>query len=619
MKLRSLLFALFCTLLPSLRAATDLATLLPEDTNIVFNLPDAHAFDKLEEHPLVKVFSTDEIKKLVGPFLAMQEKNKEMVAKIWKEEAGMSIEEARALMNGGIITGMRVRFADMVKARRAGLGGPAPELSPFQFMEGTVVAHFAGDEAAAEKYVNANIRVMAEVAKETAKLDEDEDEDEKPAPKFAAFPDDYQASVEDYAGVKVHLWKAKPGKPAVVETPCWALVDKVFIVGLSERALQESVDRLKKGGNSLADTANYKAISAIAKDDAGFGYVDIQGLAAPLIAELDENVKRGGVPPQSIRVVRALGVEKLDTAYMSFGVKGNGAHAEFGLTYHDKPAIMEFLAVDGPGTPPTFIPAEADSVGYGTIHLDRMLAVVEQVLAEADAGTAAMFASQLDSVRNNTGVDIKKNLLAHMGSEFWTATAPLPETGAKKKPADDEDEDELEPESTVMGLQLKDRKAFELSLTTLVNTFAPGGALFESRDVQGFTVKNIKNTPMQVGFVFTDDWLIISVGPQEFLEKVLSRIKKGGEGDSIFSLPHVKAALAALPGDDDGTSYMDFEAFVRSLLPPLKQLADLGTFGPDVDSDSFPEKLDIPLALVSRTYRDAKALRVRIHIETKAK
>lgn len=623
MRLYSTLLALLCTLLPSLRAATDLASMLPEDSTFVMNFPDAHAFDKMEEHPVAKVFTSDAMKKLMGPFLAMQEKNKKLVEKVWKEEAGMTMEEAQALANGGVAMGMRIRIVDMIMARKAGLGGPAPVPSPFQFMEGTMLMHFSGDESVAEKYVAANIRVMKEAAKEAAKVNEEEDEDAKPKMKFAAFPDDYEASVEEHAGVKVHMWKAKAGKPAMVETPCWALVDKVFVVGLSERSMHEALDRLKKGGNSLVDSPRYKAVAALAKDDAGFGYVDIQGIAAPLLGELDAQVKRGAVPPMSIQLMRALGVDKLDTAYASLGMKGSGVDMELGITYHGQPAIMEFIAIDGPGTPPAFIPAEADSVSYGTLHMEKMMAVVEKVLAEADAGTAAMFNAQLDALKTNTGVDIKKNLLAFIGTEYWSATAPLPERAAAKKPAkrddDDEEMEEADNESALMGIPLKDRKAFELSVNTLLNTFAPGGALFETREVQGFTVKNLKDSETEVGFVFTDDWLIVSMGPQDFLEKVLSRIKKGGGEDSIFSLPHVKSALSALPGDDDGTSYMDFEAFVRSMMPPLKQLAALGVFGPEVDEDTFPDKLEMPLALVSRTYRDADAFRIRIHLETKAK
>jgi hypothetical protein len=251
-----------------------------------------------------------------------------------------------------------------------------------------------------------------------------------------------------------------------------------------------------------------------------------------------------------------------------------------------------------------------------------MLDVALQVVADIDPDTAAMVNAQLDTLRKNTGVDIKKDLLAHLGTELWSASAPLPEKAGKgaaaKKPDDDFDPefDELGNESNLFGLKLKDRKAFELALDSLVNALAPGDAIFEKREVQGFTVKNVKNAP--VGYVITDDWAIINMGPQDLLEKVLARIKKGGGGEHLLTLPHVQSAIKALPGDDDGTSYMDFEAFVRTLLPMAQQAARLGAFGPDV-KDTIPDKLDIPLVLSSRTYKDAAALRVRLHVEKKAK
>jgi hypothetical protein len=216
-------------------------------------------------------------------------------------------------------------------------------------------------------------------------------------------------------------------------------------------------------------------------------------------------------------------------------------------------------------------------------------------------------------------VDLRKDILSNLGPDLWTATASATEGALNQDPEDVMKNLFNAPQ--IIGVKLRDRKAFELAINSLINKLAPGQAIFEEREIHGFTIKNFKAAPMPVGFIIADDWLIIGIGEQMFLEKILARIKTPS-GGGVFDLPEVKAAISTLPADDDGTSYADFGNVFAPLFEILRKfpVAD-GSDGLSeiLDLKKLPKELKIPLLLVSRNYLDEQAFRIRIHIAKKAK
>ena len=628
MKIRILTFiALLAAWLPA-SAVENLTTLLPEDSAFFMSMQDTYLFENLDDHPIAKIISQSELRKVFAPLMKNYATGRERGEKIYKEETGMTMAELRKLFQGGTAMGMKFDFEKMFDAmgkNGAGMG----QTSPFEFIEFVYALRFSGDETMTENFVRAYGRIMKEAAaaaappagaqkdgddngrRARARVIDGADPAAASAQKPALFPDDYTVSTDDYAGVKLHLWKLKEGSKAPIETPCYALLDGTLLVSTSDRGLRGAVDRVKKGGASLADSARYKQLAKTAKESDMLAFFDIAAVVHPM---MDKTAKEGGLAAgQSLSLMRALGVHKLDFLYLTLDASKNRADMEFGLTFHDQPGIMKILAVDGPGTVPAFIPPDADSAGHGTLHLDRMLAGIEALMKEGMPIMGDMIGTQIDELKKKTGVDIRKDLIANIGPDMWTASAPLPESTAKKKEGEADDE---MPESQIVAFKVRNRSAVELALDTLINKVAQDAAMFEKREYQGHSIHNMKDAP--VSYMFTDDWIILSVGAPNLLEKTLTRMAKGGD-DHLFALPVVKAAFAGLPGGDDGSSFMDLGATLDRLLALLGKENEIPPLKALINFDDPPKKLNLPLVIGVRQYHDDTSFRARVHVAEKTK
>jgi hypothetical protein len=467
----------------------------------------------------------------------------------------------------------------------------------------TVAMQFKADDAMAEKFAKAYVRAF--------KLGYELGQKKNPGTP-SPFPTDLEETTDDHGGVKLHIWKSKESKSPL--QPCWAYTDKTVLMSFTERGLRDALDRSKKGGASLAENARYKDVIARGKGAEVIGYADLGRLIA-------EGLKMAGAAApdaaQMSAVVAVLGVDKFEAGYMIFDLGEQGVDMEFGVTYQKKPGLLEVIAIDGPGTAPEFIPVNANSAGYGTFHIDRVLPALEKILASTAPEAVEMLNKQIAELKEVASVDIRKDILANLGPDVWSASAPAGTAAAINQLGKSALGLAMN-EPQVLGLKLRDRKAIELALKSLINAFASGASIFDEREFQGFTISNLKNVPMPVGYVITDDWLIVSVGEQALLEKILSRIKKPG-GDSIFALPDVKTVIAALPGGDDGTSYMNVGSLISTLVGLLREMPDVPEMKEIVDFKKLPENPKIPLIMAMRTYLDDQALRFRLHVMEKAK
>jgi hypothetical protein len=122
-----------------------------------------------------------------------------------------------------------------------------------------------------------------------------------------------------------------------------------------------------------------------------------------------------------------------------------------------------------------------------------------------------------------------------------------------------------------------------------------------------------------VGYVLTDDWFLIFGGPRVVLDKVLSRMRKGGGGEHLFAQSHVASAIKALPEGGNGTSYTDLGVLLGAIADLAKQLPGGGEPNGFIDFEALPDDLNLPLALSSRAFNEDGGLRVYMHIEEKAR
>src|SRR5262245_29057050 len=142
----------FAVLLPLPLCAADTASYLPQDTAVVLRMTDMKAINKAHEHPVFKAILTPEIKRAFGTLVDKMTDANELTEKIWKEETGMSVDEAMGQF-GDFTMSMRIPIPELVEAMAKDPGQP-----PFELFMPTVAIDFKGDEAMAEKYAKAYVR-----------------------------------------------------------------------------------------------------------------------------------------------------------------------------------------------------------------------------------------------------------------------------------------------------------------------------------------------------------------------------------------------------------------------------------------------------------------------------
>jgi hypothetical protein len=588
-------------LAPAAFAVEDLATLFPEETFIFVSAGDIRTLEKLDEHAVVKTIATPEVKKAFASLTGKWEAAFEKMEKNWKEESGLEPEELRALFPGGAALGMAVQMDALAEA----FGKPEGQRKvPYDAMEVVIAAQFAGDEAKAEKVIHAFMRAGFRPKEDGAQK----------AP--AAFPDEYRYESADARGVKLHIWTPKDadtGRPWA-----WAIADKVLVFANGEKPLRQSLDRLQDGAPSLANSSGYKELASRFKENDLCGYMSLQQLlkkAFEVAAQRQEN--QNGSPIQFQSFIEAFGLDQIDSVYANLGTKKDALDVEFGLTFQEKPGFFKILATTGPGEVPAFLSPDHTNASYGTLDWAQSVAALETIIEKAAPPAKVMLDMQLDNVRKQTGVDVKKDFFGNLGPNYWSVSA-IGEKNLSKALEDEQDPLAAANEDPqVIGFAIKNKKSFELALTSLLNLAAPGEGLLEKSNYQDYELNRFKPIPIPVVYVVTDDWLIISAGERSLLEKVLTNLKKGRRDDHLFAQPHVAASVRALPEGSHGTTYTDFGDMLNALAGIAKSLPD-ETLKEFVDVGALPDRLNIPLALSSAIYNEDRALRFRLHIEQKA-
>ncbi|MES2708884.1 MAG: hypothetical protein V4726_19980 [Verrucomicrobiota bacterium] len=620
------------SLLPLAARADDLATVLPESAIIFGEMRSIPKLLESKDHPLAKKLNSGELGKVFEKLMG-DEPEDAKYSEIFREETGLTEEEVIAKLTGGLAAGMSVPLDKLI-------AGEMDEVEP----GGLLVADFSGDEALFKKILTAIHKIKeagAEAAKtkkkEAAKAspsadeedeDETEDEDDKPQAKW---PEQYEEIVTEVDGSSVHEWTLKDEEKTTGNKFSWAIADGRLILGLGDADTKEAVRRqMKKSSEgSLASTTVYKEIDDAAGEWDVLGGMNLErGLGAVQEAmrlQMEKGELNTGLPVNPLQAWAGAGVDQFRGAFMAWDLQGDAVDFHASLTYAQKPALLKLYAATGPGEPPLFAPLDAQEVSWGTMDWGKMFDNLKELAVSVSPMAAGGIEMGLNTVKTKIGVDLRKDILGQMGDNLWSLSkATPPEKGAKvEKEEDDENPLSslgLENQSQLLGIALRDAKAFELSLKSIFNTAAPGQALFEDRDYLGNTIHEIKGLPpaVRISWLIKSDTLILSIGKPELLEKALAGMDKK-PATPLLEQDFVKSAFAKLPEGQNSAAYYDagmlLDAVVEGMKSTLENIGPGNEFGKAISD--LPDHLDLPLFIVTRTYLSDKSADLRLRLAVK--
>ncbi len=568
MKLRHLLASagllalLAATLTPGRAAAANpaLTDLVDDQTAFALVVPDAPALVRgWDVSPFARTWNDEQVVKFFGPLRAG------MKIDTWDDQAkaatGKTVRELLALAKGGAILAVPTSFfADLA-------GGREPEDPPF------FIAVELGDNAAVV---------------------------EKLATDAAAKTEGLRVETTNYAGVLVHSELppspkegAKPGMPSVT-----AMCQGIWLLSPNKDRVCAAIDAIHKGGlsNALGRSENYLRAQKRAGSSHLIGYVDLQALYPVLDAALQKaTAGQEGGPVNPKTLLATLGFDIMHDACFTAEFGDSGVRLTSSFDYGEEKGLVRLLAY-GPGAAPrpAWIPAKWIGAGTGAFDLRAAYAALEQLLADASPPASGFVQAQLAQLNQQLGIDLKRDLIGSLGTEFVSGYALPPGTSPDQAPSFAE-LDQL------IAVSIENPEAFTKALDALKGLLGPQAEqILVKREYLGNTLYSFTPPPEAKGvrgytYAVANHFFLLGIGSPATVENALQGMD--GKHDSFWDRKDIRTALADAPETACVVQVQDLHQLVGSLfefltklpLPPVGPAGSDSPAGAVFDASAKPD------------------------------
>jgi len=374
---------------------------------------------------------------------------------------------------------------------------------------------------------------------------------------------DLKVESAEIAGVSAKI--ATDGSDEDACFTCWAIVEDVLIESTSRKLLEQMITAVKSGsGDAPASTREHLDRIGQMTEGGGDMMIYINGvkfleLGEKAIAAAEKEKKADqpdamaamGITPQTI--MNMLGVQELQAIALTMEMEGSRMRSDICILHPENPVGLVSLirtSANEVGLP-VYIPDDVLQGGvtrydFGKFY-DSLMAMIMKL------GPMAMMATmQIPQFEQQLGFNIRNDFLGSLDDEIATV-----QDGA------------LDKQSQVLAFKIKNADKLGGALESLKRFVGGGFGAFEESDFLGFKINTLKlsqtsNTASEMAFCNTGKLFILSVGAQDTLKKVLSRIKDPS-GPSIWESAQVQKLLAAVPPDYGSAAVADMGSLINML------------------------------------------------------
>jgi hypothetical protein len=407
--------------------------------------------------------------------------------------------------------------------------------------------------------------IMADVGSDTEILEALLAKDFTEQMDDAEEDEEIQEIEEEFQGETLHLRQTVTADE-ISAGEGWAIVDGTAIMAYPPETLRRLVAARKQGprGGSLAEASGFQKIKRYVSDYDILAHLNFARLSRYLQEQAGEEAAKGEQTPVPMdRVVNALALDNLESAFLTSHYTPARSRADLGIFYAENTGIVKLLTyLPGPCPRPTFLPADLMMAGVARFSASQLIANLKELIGNVDPSLGAMVEMQLQQLTTQLGVDIEKDIFGSMGEVLFGSMSPGPSGPTRP-------EDVAQSFDQVMGISLKDRPTFERSLSQLLAAIGGGAELFTLQDYLGTTIHTFKPpvpsdtegaAPTQIAYAIVQDYFLLSVGSGNSLRSILAAMHN--PGPSIWSRPEVAAALEEVPGNASGVMYYDMARFM---------------------------------------------------------
>lgn len=498
--------------------------LLPKNTLGVISIKDTpELLADWEKGGFAKMMEDPEFKKWVAPGM----KDGEFpIEKGFKEDVGESMGDFLKRLQGSIMIAIAADSPEDFKDT----GGPAIAL-----------IEVGGQEAKIEELLQHNFD--SEIQKDSTR----------------------KKITKEIAGVTVQIL-AESDAPDAAWRMAHAFVDGVMIMGVRESLFEHFISALKTGTADSSEVVTGH-LTRLAEQSEGNADITLYTNGETLMKWMEEGItkssqsgKKSAMPFDPSMIIAALGANELQSIGLMIDLTETQSRVDMAILHPEKiEGILTFL--QGSSTEvslPSFIPGDALS---GQVSRQSLSAVYDHLLAMvAKLGPMAMMATmQISQLEQQMGFKIKEDLFGSLEDESIQIA-----------------DGTAEAQSQVIGLKVKDRARLGGALDGLKRFIGQGFGAFEESDFLGNNISLFKATAAQapgaksteIAYCLTDDYLFFSIGKQDLLKKVLTRLKEAGE-PSIWDAPRTQELIAMMPKGYSGLGVSDASKQINIMIEAM--------------------------------------------------
>ena len=367
---------------------------------------------------------------------------------------------------------------------------------------------------------------------------------------------DVKLRTEDIGGVSVQIAALSDAADAAWVT-AWAVVGDVMIEANTHELMEYMIGALKNNAGDPPDSSR-EHLTRIGQYTNGGGdmllyfngvrLLDLgeQAIAAAEAKKKDDKAAGGlGFNIKPKQIMDMLGAEELQAIAFTAELTDNQSRMDM-LVLHPQKLTGLLSLMRGSGNEvslPAFIPAGILTASVSRMDFTKVYDALLGMIGKLGP-MAMMVTMQIPQLESQMGFKIRDDLFDSLTDEVIQA-----QDGDGTK------------DSQVMGFKVKDADKLGGALDGLKRFVGAGFGAFEESDFLGFTINTLKttqtaNAATEISYCNTGKYLLISVGKQDTLKKVLGRMKDPS-GPSVWDSPHVQNLLSLAPKNYSGVGVTD--------------------------------------------------------------
>jgi hypothetical protein len=372
---------------------------------------------------------------------------------------------------------------------------------------------------------------------------------------------------ERYADATLHIDEFADAAAAGAGDPgprlVWLVDGGTLYCGTSRETVINALDAARAGGAAGAFGKSERLLRAGERLGGGAQFLMHVNLP-PFYSLLDTFLKAQAASPDNKAATMVdfaglgaiLGLDALDSLFVASKYTADGVESVSGLTWSEARGLLKLFTLgDGPAPRPAFLPPDSLTTAVARFDCAAAVAALEELVRRAVPMGFAYYQNALASLKQQQGIDLKRDVLDNLGDEFCFL---------QRKPAAGADMPGAMEQTLIISL--KDETVFRATLDKLLAVTGAEERLFQKREYLGATIHtSAQPTGSPFSWTAASGRFILGTGTGS---DAVAAILQGmaGHAPSLWDDPGVARMMSDVPPDAIGLTVQDNARVISNAL-----------------------------------------------------